>query len=120
MSRQAEERKQNRTIVRGAETENEVDYVSQPRSHNKEQPTINQPECNLKEGFMKEASMKDLLYFWCGRQSYDRKCCPARDTICTNCNKKGRFQSVFLSKKPYLRHVHAVEGQEEEKIHLLV
>ena len=34
ISRQAEARKQNQTIVRGVETQNEVDYVSQPRSHN--------------------------------------------------------------------------------------
>ena len=39
MSRQAEARKQNRTVVRGVETQNEVDYVSQPRSHNKQQTT---------------------------------------------------------------------------------
>ena len=39
MSRQAEARKQNRTLARGVETQNEVDYVSQPRSHNKQQTT---------------------------------------------------------------------------------
>ena len=39
MSRQAEARKQNRTVVRGVETLKEVDYVSQPRSHNKQQTT---------------------------------------------------------------------------------
>ena len=41
-SRQAEARKQNRTVVRGVETQNEVDYVSQPRSHNEQQATNNQ------------------------------------------------------------------------------
>jgi len=39
MSRQAEARKQNRTVARGVETQKEVDYVSQPRSHNKQQTT---------------------------------------------------------------------------------
>ena len=39
MSRQAEARKQNRSVARGAETQNEVDYVSQPRSQNKQQTT---------------------------------------------------------------------------------
>ena len=57
--------------------------------------------------------------FWCGRQNHDRKYCPARDTICCNCNKKGHFQSVCLSKKPYPRKVHAVEEEEEENIHFL-
>ena len=35
MSRQAEARKQNRSVARGVETQNEVHYVSQPRSQNK-------------------------------------------------------------------------------------
>ena len=39
MSRQAEARKQNRTIVRGVETQNEVDYVR--HTHNKQQATNN-------------------------------------------------------------------------------
>ena len=39
MSRQAEARKQNRSVARGVETQNEVDYVSQPRSQNKQQTT---------------------------------------------------------------------------------
>ena len=43
VSRQSEARKQNRTVVRGVETQNEVDYVSQPRSHNEQQAKNNQP-----------------------------------------------------------------------------
>ena len=43
VSRQSEARKQNRAVVRGVETQNEVDYVSQPRSHNEQQATNNQP-----------------------------------------------------------------------------
>ena len=43
VSRQSEARKQNRTVVRGVETQNEVDYVSQPRSHNEQQATNDQP-----------------------------------------------------------------------------
>ena len=39
MSRQAEARKQNRSVAPGVETQNEVDYVSQPRSQNKQQTT---------------------------------------------------------------------------------
>ena len=42
-SRQAEARKQNRTVVCGVETQNEVYYVSQPRSPNKQQATNNHP-----------------------------------------------------------------------------
>ena len=115
MSRQAEARKQNRTVVRGVETQHEVDYVSQPRSHNKQQATNNQPVHPEK----KESSKNERPCFWCGFQHHDRKYCPARDTICSNCNKKGHFQSVCLSKKPYQRKVHAVEEEEEEDIHFL-
>ncbi|XP_068674553.1 uncharacterized protein [Montipora foliosa] len=119
MSRQAEARQQNRTIVHGVETQNKVDYVSQPRSHNKQQATHNQPARKRKEGFIKEPSKNGRPCFWCGRQNHDRKYCPARDTICSNCNKKGHFQSVCLSKKPYPRKVHAIEEEEERDIHFL-
>ena len=113
ISRQAEARKQNQTVVCGVETQSEVYYVSQPRSHNKQQATNNQPVRPEK----KEFSKNDRPCFWCGHQNHDRKYCPARDTICGNCNKKGHFQSVCLSKKPYPRKVHAVEEEEEEDIH---
>ena len=39
MSNQADARKINRTVVRGVETQNEVDYVSQPHSQNKQNAT---------------------------------------------------------------------------------
>ena len=39
MRKEAEARKQNRTVVRGVETQNEVDYVSQPHSHNQQNAT---------------------------------------------------------------------------------
>ena len=112
MSRQAEARKQNRSVARGAETQNEVDYVSQPRSQNKQQTTHLYVH-------KKEPSKNDRPCFWCRRQNHHRKYCPARDTICCNCNKKGQFQSVCLSKKRYPRKVHAVEEEEEENIHFL-
>ena len=114
ISRQAEARKQNRTVVCGVETQNEVYYVSQPRSPNKQQATNNQPVRPAK----KEFSKNDRPCFWCGHQNHDRKYSPARVTICGNCNKKGHFQPVCLSKKPYPRKVHTVE-EEEEDIHFL-
>ena len=39
MGKEAEARKQNRTVVRGVETQNEVHYVSQPHSHNQQNAT---------------------------------------------------------------------------------
>ena len=92
MSRQAEARKQNRTIVHGVETQNEVDYVSKTHSHNKQQATNKQPVHPGK----RERAKNDRPCFWCGHQNHDRKSCPARDTIGSNCNKKGHFQSVCL------------------------
>ena len=73
MSRQAKEIKQNWTIVRGVETQNEVDCISQPCSHNKQKATNNQPVRNWNKGFMKEPSKNDSPCFWCGRQNHDRK-----------------------------------------------
>lgn len=67
---------------------------------------------------MKEPSKNDHPGFWCGCHNHDRKYRPARDTICSNYNKKGHYQSVCLSKKPYPRKVHAVE-EDEEDIHFL-
>ena len=90
MSRQAEARKQNRTIVRGVETQNEVDYVS--KTHSQQATSNKQPVHPGK----REPSKNDRPCFWCGRQNHDRKSCPARDTIGSNCNKKGHFQSVSL------------------------
>ena len=73
MSRQAKAIKQNWTIVRGVETQNEVDCISQPCSHNKQKATNNQPVRNWNKGFMKEPSKNDSPCFWCGRQNHDRK-----------------------------------------------
>ena len=36
---------------------------------------------------------------WCGRQQHKQELCPAKDVICTKCQKKGHFQAVCLSKK---------------------
>ena len=73
MSRQAKAIKQNWTIVRGVETQNEVDCISQPCSHHKQKATNNQPVRNWNKGFMKEPSKNDSPCFWCGRQNHDRK-----------------------------------------------
>ena len=73
MSRQAKAIKQNWTIVRGVETQNEVDCISQPCSHNKQKATNNQPVRNWNKGFMKEPSKNDSPCFWCGRQNHDKK-----------------------------------------------
>ena len=74
--------------------------------------------CNRNKRFMKEPSKNDHPGFWCGCHNHYRKYRPARDTICSNYNKKGHYQSVCLSKKPYPRKVHAVE-EDEEDIHFL-
>lgn len=119
MSRQAEARKQNRTVVRGEETESDVDYVSQARSANTRPTTINKPARSRYERSTKEPSKTDRPCFWCGRQDHDRRYCPAKETICSNCNKKGHFPCICLSKKPYPKKVQEVEEEEEDEIHFL-
>ena len=56
-------------------------------------------------------SQNDRPCFWSESQNHDGRYCPAWDTICSNCDKKGHFQpSVRL-----IRHV--VEVEEKEWIH---
>ena len=111
----AEARKQNRTVVRGEEKQRDVDHVSQARSANARQTTINKPARSQYERSTKERSKTDRPCFWCGRQNHDRRYCPAKETISSNCNKNGHFSapSVCLSKKPSPRKVQEVEEEEE-------
>ena len=45
------------------------------------------------------ASQSKKCYF-CGNNRHPRIKCPAKDVICNNCEKKGHFAKVCLSKKP--------------------
>ena len=91
MSRQAEARKQNRTVARGVETQNEVDYVSQPRSHNKQQATNNQPVRPEK----KEPSKNGRPCFRCGRQNHDRNA-TKRDISSLSVSVRNRIRERYM------------------------
>ena len=56
---------------------------------------------------------------WCGRQSHERRFCPAKDVTCNNCHKKGHYQSVCRSKKHNSNKVHEVEEDENDEIFFL-
>ena len=112
MSRQAKARKQNRTVVRGEEKPsgveklNVVDYINQPRPSNGKND-----RCQTSDP--KKPNPKSEC-FWCGRQSHERRLCPAKDVTCNNCHKKGHYQSVCRSKKRNSNKVHEVEEDGDE------
>ena len=113
MSRQAEARKQNRTVVRGEEKPSDVviDYVNQSRSSNGKHSRGQTPES-------KKTQPKSEC-IWCGRQSHERRFCPAKDVTCNNCHKKGHYQSVCRSKKRNANKVHEVEEDENDETFFL-
>ena len=102
MSRQAEARNQNRTVIRGEEKTSNVDYVNQPRPSNGK--SDRRQTSDSKEPHPKSEC------FCCGRQSHERRFCPARDVTCNNCHKK----AVCRSKKSKLNKVHEVEEDGDE------
>ena len=112
MSHQAEARKQNRTVVQGEEKPNDVekpsdvDYVNQPRPSN--------GKSDRRQTSDPKKPNPKIECFWCGRQSHERRLCPAKDVTCNNCHKKGHYQSVCRSKKRYSNKVHEVEEDSDE------
>ena len=108
MSRQAEARKQNRTVVRGEEKPSDVviDYANQSRSSNGKKSRGQTPES-------KKTQPKSEC-MWCGRQSHERRFCPAKDITCNNCHKKGHYQSVCRSTKHNSNKVHEKEDENDE------
>lgn len=91
-----------------------VDYVSQPRSNiSSKQQTRKLRVAEMEDLWKSPTSQNDRPCFWSESQNHDGRYCPAWDTICSNCDKKGHFQpSVRL-----IRYV--VEVEEKEWIHLL-
>ena len=102
MSRQAEARKQNRTLVRGEEKPSDVDYVNRTRSGSNDSSHSRNDE-------FKKTSLRNNNCQWCGRQGHTRQMCPAKDATCNNCHKKGHFQAVCRSTKPRPSKVNEVD-----------
>jgi len=48
--------------------------------------------------------------FWCGKQRHSKEHCPAKNSICKYCKKKGHWEVVCRNKK---RNVHEVETSPE-------
>ena len=53
---------------------------------------------------------------WCGRQTHERRFCPAKHVTCNNCHRKGHYQSVCRSKKHNSNKVHEVEEDKDDEI----
>ena len=102
LSRQAEARKLQRTVVRGGDTKLNTTTVEMIKrgqrstgKHSAATPKHHAGKCN-----------------WCGQLQHDRKVCPARQAICHNCQKPSHFSSVCRS-SPQIKprgksHVHSV------------
>ena len=43
------------------------------------------------------AAISRQKYFFCGNQRHERSKCPARNSVCKNCKKKGHFACVYRS-----------------------
>lgn len=99
MSRQAEARKQNRTLGRKP---SDVDYVNRTRSGNNDSSHSRNDE-------FKKTSLRSNNCQCCGRQGHTRQMGPAKDATCNNCHKEGHFQAVCRSTKPRPSKVNEVD-----------
>ena len=73
-------------------------YVASLESKTPPSNEINTSECATCAG---TGPNKTTKCFFCGNDRHSRQNCPARNAICKNCEKKGHFQKVCLSKKQH-------------------
>lgn len=96
LSRQAEARKESRSLLRGDTT---VNYVHK-KYHKDRKPTPSQHKetCG-----------------YCGNESHSRDRCPAKRAECSKCHKKGHYQTVCRSAhNPTRRYQNAKQGRVHE------
>lgn len=98
--RQAEERKQNKPLIRGAAaSESQVNYVKSKHAKrrvgyhgNKTHASGgNKPKPRPSPSHKPNQSNKCK---WCGKEKHSRKTCPARNVTCNKCNKPGHYAAV--------------------------
>ncbi len=94
---QAEERKQNKNVVRGDITKSDdVNYIKKgSHSEGKFHPNNTHPHGNWDP---QKHKTKGEKCNWCGHERHDRKHCPAKLATCRKCKKKGHYQAVCKSK----------------------
>ena len=87
LSRQAEARKLQRNVVRGGDTKFNPTAVEFVKPGQRSTGKHSAATTKYHAGKCK----------WCGQQQHDRKVCPARQSICHNCQKAGHFSCVCRS-----------------------
>ena len=95
ISRLHETRKESRDVVRG-DINSTVEFVKKPENPRKSKKQQSKPKGGPQGG--KKCQ-------WCGREAHERSKCPARNSVCHNCKKKGHFKDSCLKKSSNKQNV---------------
>ena len=112
MSHQAEERKQNRDLIRRSAISEMVinpTRVDLVEPHKRDSKSAIKPE----NGTQSKPKRKCM---WCGGQQHKPQSCPAKDVTCNSCHKRGHFQAVCLSKKQVVKRASINEVADPEEV----
>ena len=114
--RQAEERVQNKSVIRGAsDSASQVNYVknnSAKKSSNRPKPNQGQSHHKLKKPSHAKKGSGNTGCKWCGKEKHERRYCPAKNTTCNKCQKPGHYAKVCQG-GPEGRSVNEVDGNYE-------
>ena len=79
---------------------NSESYASPPLSVNAAVPlTATEDQEQIDSGTLVAVGSDASTCFFCGNSNHPRSRCPARDAVCSKCQKKGHFAKVCRSKK---------------------
>ena len=79
---------------------NSESYASPPLSVNAAVPlTATEDQEQIDSGTLAAVGSDASTCFFCGNSNHPRSRCPARDAVCSKCQKKGHFAKVCRSKK---------------------
>ena len=95
ISRLHETRKESRDVARG-DINSTVEFVKKPENPRKSKKQQSKPKGGPQGG--KKCQ-------WCGREAHERSKCPARNSVCHNCKKKGHFKDSCLKKSSNKQNV---------------
>tara|TARA_B110000881_G_scaffold207396_1_gene211562 strand:- start:705 stop:4865 length:4161 start_codon:yes stop_codon:yes gene_type:complete len=103
LCRQAEERNQNKPLIRGAAASApQVNYVKTQHAKRNAQKHASSGSGNNRSkqghrpnpGQFNKQSGSGSACMWCGKEQHERKYCPARNVTCNKCSKPGHYSVV--------------------------
>lgn len=114
-ARQADEVKRHQGVIRGIDdtikNESEVDYVHRKGGNRQNKTGFKQ---HYKERTNENTTIKKCSR--CGRApQHAFVVCPAKQSACNNCIKKGHWEAVCTWKKKKINEVSSKESTQEEK-----